>query len=135
MATASSSVYMPDDADMRQDSVDYLRSIFPPGAEVRTIVTHVSRSGMLRSIRVLAIRKGTGSDPDRIVDVTRDVARVVGWRLHRDGGIVVHGCGMDMCFHVVYTLSRIIYADHPFTERETSMYGTDAGYLLTSRPL
>jgi hypothetical protein len=35
-----------------------------------------------------------------------------GFRLNKNGnGLVVGGCGMDMGFHAVYTLSRILYND------------------------
>lgn len=38
------------------------------------------------------------------------VADAVGWP-ERDGAIVVGGCGMDMGFHLVYTLGRYLYPD------------------------
>jgi hypothetical protein len=36
------------------------------------------------------------------------VARVLGEKL-RDGGLGVGGCGMDMGFHLVYSLSRALF--------------------------
>lgn len=114
-------VYEPNNVDYKNEAIDRLRELFPMHSEVRTIVKHVARSGMVRSIVVLAV------DDGKIVDVTYNVARVVGWSIHDTGGVWVNGCGMDMQFHVVYTLSRILYQDAVPTG--------DAGYMLTSRPL
>ena len=30
-------------------------------------------------------------------------------RLHDKGGLVVNGCGMDMGFHLAYSLSRMVF--------------------------
>lgn len=41
-------------------------------------------------------------------------AKVLGWpysEKHGRGAIRVSGCGMDMCFHTVSTLSEIIHGD------------------------
>ena len=87
---------------------EYLRRLFPVGSTARTILRHASDSGMTRWISVL------GPD-DR--DVSRTVASVLGLRLGaRHSGIKVEGCGMDMGFHLVYSLSRTLYPQgHPCT--------------------
>jgi hypothetical protein len=81
-----------------------LRELFPAGTVARTILRHVSRSGMLRVISVIA---------PGFNDVTWRVAKVLGWSTdarHSDG-LRVGGCGMDMGFHTVYNLSSKLWDD------------------------
>lgn len=67
-------------------------------------VTHVSRSGMSRRIKVLMI------DGNRLVNLSYRVSQALGWRYNdRDGSVHVDGCGMDMGFHLVYELSAALY--------------------------
>lgn len=52
------------------------------------------------------------------------VAEVLGWRKSKFGnGIVVMGCGMDMCFHTVYSLSRALFPE----------IGERSGYALNQK--
>jgi hypothetical protein len=90
----------------RQETVERLRKEIAPGDTLRTILRHVSRSGMTRHISVIQIR------PDGTVrDWTHSVAKVLGNKVDDDGGMKVSGCGMDMGFDVVYSLSRALYGD------------------------
>lgn len=109
-------------AEYRQESAAHLRQLFPVGSVVTTTVKHVTRSGMGRVIAVLAYR-----DSDQgIVNVSHHVARVLDWRYDNDWqGVYVQGCGMDMAFHLTYTLSRALYPDSDGGER--------SGYLLSNR--
>lgn len=87
-----------------------LRETFPRGAEVHTILTHVSTSGMSRHIAVLAPDERGGI----IRNVSPDAARVLGWKFDRDAytaAVTVSGAGMDMGFHLVYSLSRALHGD------------------------
>jgi hypothetical protein len=123
-------------AEYRAESVALLRELFPPGSEVRTVVKHVSRSGMGRVIDVLAIKPAQNSDAPRIISVGHDVARVLDSRFDFDhDGVWVEGCGMDMCFHLVYTLARALYSDDAETLEKHNRTWRDAGYTLESRPL
>lgn len=84
-----------------------LREMFPPGSTVYTVLRHVSRSGMSRSISVLH-----SDDAGNISDVSWAVARATESKFDRDrGGVKVGGCGMDMGFAVVYDLSWSLYRD------------------------
>ena len=89
-------------------ALDTLREQLPPGTVVRTILRHVSRSGMTRAISLLG--------PD---DFNLDylAARAgLGNIDNRYGGLRVSGCGMDMGYHLVYSLSRMLYPNgHPCT--------------------
>jgi hypothetical protein len=89
------------------DARESLRSTFPAGSTVHISIKHVSRSGMQRAIAVYA----TDEDGD-ISNVSWEVARAIGWNLHtRHDGVKVDGCGMDMGFHLVYTLSHLLHGD------------------------
>lgn len=124
----------------RAESADYLRRLFPPGTEVTTLVRNVTRSGMGRTISVLAIEPAHTSHgtrtPARIVNVSHHVARVLDWQYDDSrAGVYVTGCGMDMCFHTVYSLARVLYEDNRRAIKYASEhnYGTDVGYVLTNR--
>jgi hypothetical protein len=39
------------------------------------------------------------------------IAHAMGYKLHKDGGVVIKGGGMDMGFHVVYCLSRRLFPE------------------------
>lgn len=72
--------------------------------EIALIVRHVSPSGMTRWIDPLILVHGTG--------MGHRVATVLGWTYsdkHR--GVKVEGAGMDMGFHLVSTLCRVLYQD------------------------
>ncbi len=88
------------------EAIDELRTLFPAGSTVSTVLRHRSSSGMSRSISVLhAAADGS------ITDVTWLVAKATGDKIDNNhGGIKVGGCGMDMGFHLVYSLSRVLYA-------------------------
>ena len=93
-------------ATERDDAIAQLRQAFPVGSTVSTVVRHVSQSGMQRAIVVLAI----DTDSGEIVNVSWQVARALGWSLHsKYDGVKVNGCGMDMAFHLVYTLSSVLH--------------------------
>lgn len=75
-----------------------------PGRTVYTIIRHVSRSGMLRRISLYTIKKG------RFIYMDYSVAVVLGRRIDPDKeGVYCHGCGMDMGFDLVYSLSRVLF--------------------------
>ena len=94
----------------KQEAIDYLRTILEPGDTVYTILRHVSRSGMSRTIGVCII------DP-RLVNPDKGMADLTGWAakalsnpLDRDRwGVKVGGCGMDMGFNLVYNLSYTLF--------------------------
>jgi hypothetical protein len=88
---------------------------------------------MSRRIHCYISRKG------EIYDITGYVALVLGYRRHdRDGGFSVGGCGMDMGFHVVHTLS---YALHGYAgagwrgkvDESNRLSAIRPGYTLTHR--
>ena len=91
------------------ESMATLRKLLRPGTEVRTILRHVSSSGMSRRISLLVVHKG------EITDITWDAARVLGYPIRgragyvQDVGLTVGGCGMDMGYHLVNSLSYAVH--------------------------
>lgn len=65
-----------------------------------TIVRSVSKSGMSRVIDVYVIVN------NEMHCLTYHTSIVLGWKLHKDRGMIVDGCGMDMCYHAVDSLWR-----------------------------
>ena len=85
-------------------AIERLRKELKPGSEVYTVVKHVSRSGMKRSIQVFTIRK------NQAVWLGYSVAVALGWSFDENReSVFVEGCGMDMGFHLVYELSATIF--------------------------
>ena len=66
---------------------------------------------------------------NEINDITYYVAHAIEWRLIDKGhrAIRVQGGGMDMGFHLIYTLGRVLFN---YDSRES-----DAGYALNHRAL
>jgi len=95
----------------RERAIVALREHIKPGDTVYTVLDHVSKSGMSRNIRVLI----PYTREDGSVDFLHPnylVAQAIGARQAKRGdGIVMGGCGMDMGFHLVSTLSRVLFPD------------------------
>lgn len=86
----------------RQEAIEKLRAMLKPGDTVRTILRHVSRSGMRRCVSPII----DGEDRSYLV------ALALGAKVdQKHGGIKVDGCGMDMGFHLVYGLSATLWPD------------------------
>lgn len=90
----------------RDEALDTLRRLCPPGTRVFTVLRHVSRSGMSRDIDVYILQDG-----DRVW-LSRLAAKAAGLTFNeRRECIRMGGCGMDMGFALVYTLSHALYPD------------------------
>lgn len=90
----------------RTEAIETLRKLLPPGSVVYTSLRGVARSGMTRWIDVHAI---IDNEPRWLGGY---VARATGYNLDdRKQGLRVSGCGMDMGYHVVNTLSAILYPE------------------------
>jgi hypothetical protein len=92
----------------KEEARAYLLSIMEKQATptLYTNLKHVSSSGMSRDMKVLAVVEG------QIVDVTWYVGKLdISTVKERNGQRVlrVGGCGMDMGFHVVYSVSAVLY--------------------------
>lgn len=88
----------------RDEAIEKLHEILKPGDTVHTVVTHVARSGMSRSIRAIVVKD---NEP---IDISWLVARLGIGRMDRDnGGVRMTGAGMDMGFALVYDLSYHLF--------------------------
>jgi len=85
-----------------KEEITALRELLKAGDTVYTIVTHVSRSGMMRHIRCITMRN---NEP---LDISYMVAKVLHWKI-TDDGVKVEGCGMDMGFHMIHNLGYALF--------------------------
>lgn len=133
-----------------EDKASALKTLkaLKPGQTIYFVVTHVSKSGMQRSIEFYIPEHGATWDAKRersiksrqlvIERITWEMSRVLGYRIdQKHGGVVVGGCGMDMGFHCVYNLGRVL-----FPKGTSKPHGTrngkpdsDGGYALKSRQM
>lgn len=117
----------------RLENLEQLREWCPPGTTVRLILRHVSASGMTRWIDPVVFVDGD----ERYIGYR--AAKLLGWKYDRKhDGIKVEGAGMDMGFHLVYTLSSLLWRDTPEAEEyrrenERPSQSADAGYMLKHR--
>ena len=90
--------------------------------EVYTLLKHVSKSGMQRTIQILAFKDNQplylGYRIAGILDMPYD---------ERREGIKINGCGMDMGFAIIYDLSSHLYKNPDGT------YSHDGAYKLKQR--
>ena len=101
------------DTTERDEAIRDLRESLPPGTTVFTVLRHVSASGMSRSID--AYRIGPEADRDGAAIAWRlswSICKATGFAYdNRHEAIKVGGAGMDMGFHIVYSLSAALYSD------------------------
>jgi len=91
--------------DYNPTSKNYLKKLFRVNKTVYCKLDHVSQSGMSRRISFYVSRK------NNIIDITWHIGNVTGYKISKNGGLNVGGCGMDMGFHLVHNLSYILYPD------------------------
>jgi len=87
----------------QQEAVAKLQAMLKPGQTVYTGLNHVSTSGMQRAISLYIGEAG------KIVRLDYWAARAMGYSFHKKGGLKVGGCGMDMGFHLVYSLGQTLW--------------------------
>lgn len=83
---------------VRKDAGNFLRRKLKPGSKVYTILKHVSASGMRREISVVIANK------NEVIELDYHVSKLLDASIGPNGGIICHGCGMDMGFDLVYRL-------------------------------
>lgn len=90
------------------EAIELLRSQLPEGTTVYTIVRKVSSSGMSRNISAFIVADGG------IWDITYLLIRAGLFPRARGKnaeGVSVQGCGMNMGFHLVYSVAQVIHND------------------------
>lgn len=88
---------------IRQQAIETLRGMLKPNDRIYCTVRHVARSGMSRRIDFYK------ADGDRMAYLTGLIARALDYRIGKDRGLIVGGCGMDMGFAVVYELGYALW--------------------------
>lgn len=94
----------------KEQSLENLRSWYPKGSTVYTILRHVSKSGM-RTIGLVSIACDGDGKPDlRYPNYATATVLELPEDRKRDG-VKVRGCGMDMGFSIAYDLATALYGD------------------------
>jgi hypothetical protein len=90
------------------EAVKRLREEIKPGETLHTILRHVSKSGMSRSISIVQLKCKRGKPQN--YDWSYLVAKAIGENIDQTyDGIKIGGAGMDMGFELVYRLSMALY--------------------------
>ena len=90
----------------REEAIEKLKEAIKEGDTLYTQLEHVTKSGMTRFIKVRKI------EDDYPYDYTGLVAKALDWTYsERYLAIKVSGCGMDMGFHLIYSLSSVLHDD------------------------
>lgn len=116
-----------------EEALQDLKRMLPVGTKIYTRVMAVAKSGMSRTMKTYYVNRG-----GEIVALNWYICLVMGEPMQKDGSIRVHGCGMDMGFHLVYSLSRRLFPDgfavkdqrHAESLGETVGSKQDGGYAL-----
>lgn len=90
----------------KEEAKEYLSKLLKPGDEIVCILRHVSRSGMARDISLYFIKDGS------MIGISYQVSRLLDMPLKEQQGsncVRVGGCGMDMGFHTVYNIGRVLF--------------------------
>lgn len=99
----------------RQEAVRFLTVAedgpkLAPGDVVYCVLRHRSQSGMMRVIDLFVIRKDRWSGKPHPWFIGFRAAKALGDVYDRERqGIRIGGCGMDMGFHLVYSLSSVLF--------------------------
>lgn len=129
----------------RAQAIAYLKDYFKQGDTVYTALKHVSSSGMSRQIAVYAAGISDRDGKPFVYQVSHLVAQALGYKRADNGALKVGGAGMDMGFHVAYSLARVLFKDdfvctgegcisndHRNGDKiEKGQQHSDAGYSLT----
>jgi len=113
----------------KQESYDYakkqlLEYFVTEGDTIYTVLRSVAPSGMSRTMSLKVAKNG------KILDLTYYASVVLDYPLVEVNGsraLRVGGCGMDMGFHAVYSLARVLFRD----KYEGQADAVDAGYSLS----
>jgi hypothetical protein len=90
----------------RIDATAKLQELCPEGTTVYCIIRSVSRSGMSRRIDCYVVNSG------ELIWISGYMAYAMGLSLGKNhDGLRVGGCGMNMCFALVYDLARTLHKD------------------------
>lgn len=103
-----------------------LHQLLVPGDKVYCILRSVSSSGMSRAISLYVKSAGDMRNVDSLI------ADALGYKLAKQAGVMVSGCGMDIGFHLVYSLGCALWPNGTGTHHgsRNGKPDTDGGYAL-----
>jgi hypothetical protein len=132
----------------RQKAVEDLKRYLKPGDTVYTSIVYVARSGMARWIRLYVFRANHQKECAP-VNITWDAAIATTYKYDTGyDALRVDGCGTDVGFEAVYTMSRAMWPhgytcsgekrchsnDHTNGDRNYKRHlHHDGGYALSQR--
>lgn len=93
--------YSKSDQEQARKNLEFLK----PGDVLFTNINHVSRSGMSREISVYFLKDQAST----LLCLNWSVAALLGLPQGKREGVKIGGCGMDMGFHLVYSLSYRLF--------------------------
>ena len=89
--------------EQKENSLNTLKNLIKEGDTVYTSLQSVSSTGMSRRLNVYIAKD------NRIINITWHVANVLEYRYNEQKeSLVIGGCGMDMGYHLVYSLSGVL---------------------------
>lgn len=90
----------------RKEATQYLKNLIKPNQIIYTILTKVSTSGTYRHIKVMIVNDG------KIKNISWSIAKAgIGTYKDNTGSIGVSGGGMDMGYHIIHSLSSMLWPD------------------------
>lgn len=101
----------------RQEAIRFLTTDpdgpqLKPGDTVYAVLRHRSSSGMMRVIDLFVIRKNQFDGQQKPWRIGWKAAQATGLTYDiKHEGIRIGGCGMDMGFHLVYSLSSVLFPE------------------------
>lgn len=93
-------------AQEREEAIASLRENLRAGVTIYTVLRSVSKTGMSRCLDLYYV------DHNEINRITWSVAKILEWSYdRRKEALRVNGCGMDMGYHAVHCLGRVLFGD------------------------
>jgi hypothetical protein len=89
--------------ELRNASIKRLREMIQKGSKIYCTVRSVAKSGMSRKMSLFIVHNG------HIEGITGLADNILQWGTDDNGYLKVSGCGMDMGFHTVYSLSYSLF--------------------------
>ncbi len=128
--------------EARDNAISRLRELITPGKTVYTNCNHVSRSGMTRHISCYVSLIDEATKQPYQMNISGYVALALEEKRNpKSGGVVIGGCGMDMGFALVNSLSYVLHGTvskgkgltsrNPLYKNEIDSENYSAGYSIS----
>jgi len=99
--------------EAKQNAKTKLINLLQDTDTIYTVLHNVSKSGLSRVISFYMV-----NDNKEIININYYISVLLGYKFDKTHfGLKVKGCGMDMGFHVVDTLSRVLDTNGKISHR------------------